>query len=98
MAANSGRSLLSLARSARRRMQFVGGFGEAVGNFGFGDLRLAEPLQHFAQGRLGDAFRLGGFGQAVAELPVQQEMPDVRRDLDREPRPILEFGDGVRSR
>ena len=73
----------------------AGVFAEAVGNFGFGDLRLAEPLEHFAQGRFGDAFCLGGLGHAGAELPVQQEMPDVRRDLDREARPILELGDGV---
>ena len=54
-------------------MQFVGGFGEAVGDFGFRDLGLAEPLQHFAQRRFGDALRLGS-------RPHQQNIPDVRSD------------------
>ena len=48
MAANSGRSLRSSLEVGAEAEQFVGGFGEAVGDFGFRDLRLAEPLQHFA--------------------------------------------------
>ena len=64
--------------------QFVGGLGEAVRDFGFRDLRLAEPLQDFAQGRLCNAFGRGG-------SPHQQNISDVRSDLDRELRPALEF-------
>ena len=47
--------------------QFVGGLAEAVGDFGFRNLGLAEPLQHFAQRRFGDAFCLGGLSGCRAK-------------------------------
>ena len=67
IAANSGRSLLKLGKVGAEADEFVGGFGEAVGDFGFRDLRLTEALEHFAQRRLGNAFGLGGLAAPIAQ-------------------------------
>ena len=54
--------------------QFVGGFGEAVGDFGFRNLGLAEPLQHFAQRRFGNAFCSGDFGEPAIERLLETRL------------------------
>ena len=94
-AANSGRSLRSRAEVGAQPQELVGGLGEALGNVGLGDLRLAQPLQDFAQRCLGNAFGLGGFGQVRLELSFQQNLAKVSRDLDSELRPIRELADGM---
>jgi hypothetical protein len=72
----------------RKSYEFVGRLCQTIGDFGFRDLRLAESLQDFSQWRLGDPFRRSGRSH-------QQKIADIRRDLNRESGPILEFRNGV---
>ena len=88
MAANCGRSLRSRSRSVRRRSNSSAALARRSG---ISASATSVSPSRFSTSRKGAS--VTPFAAAVAL--TKQKISDVRSNLDRQPRPIFELGDGV---